>query len=140
MSLKRKSAVALSALALAAAGTAVTASPAAAVGGCPSATLCLSEDTNYVDIDVTSKTTAQNCIALGHYGETGFYNGIRSYVNNLPVNVDVYFYNGSVGDPYKYEATIRPGGFSSNTTDVYKFGYRGAVCTGGGNPNVLLVS
>lgn len=135
MSFTRKSAVALSALALAAAGTAVTASPAAAEGNCPSATLCLAEDINYVDIDVTSKTTGTNCIPLGKFGETGFYNGIGSYVNNLSVSVEVWYYNGS---GYTHEATIRPGGFSSNTTSVYKFGYRGATCTGGGNPNILL--
>jgi hypothetical protein len=113
----------------------VTASPAAAVGGCPSATLCLAEDKNYVDTDVTTKTTAKNCIPLGHFGETGFYNGIGSYVNNLPVSVDVYYDNGR---GYTYESTIRPGGFSSDTSAVYKFGYRGAVCTAGANPNTLL--
>ncbi|WMX47398.1 proteinase inhibitor I36 SMPI [Streptomyces roseicoloratus] len=139
MSLKRKSAIALSALALAAAGTAVTTTPAAAEGGCPAATLCLSEDTNYVDIDVTSKTTATNCIALGHYGETGFYNGIKSYVNNLPVKVDVYYWS-DIYKAYRPESPIYSGGFSSNTTSVAFYGMRGAVCTGGGNPNILLVS
>ncbi|WP_370412256.1 proteinase inhibitor I36 SMPI [Streptomyces fradiae] len=139
MSLKRKSAVALSALALAAAGTAVTTTPAAAEGGCPSATLCLSEDTNYVDIDVTSKTTGPNCIALGHYGETGFYNGIKSYVNNLPVTVSVYFYS-PLYERYLPESPIYSGGFSSDTTSVYKYGMRGAVCTGGADPNLRLLS
>ncbi|MFG2296584.1 hypothetical protein [Streptomyces sp. NPDC048603] len=135
MSFKRTSAIALSTLALAAAGTAVTASPAAADGSCAAATLCLDEDKYLASIDITSKTTVKNCIKLPRFGQERFVNGIRSYANKLPVSVDVYWYDGT---KYIQEGTIRPGGSSRDTTAVYKFGMSGATCTGGGNPNILL--
>ncbi|MCX4826263.1 proteinase inhibitor I36 SMPI [Streptomyces sp. NBC_01142] len=137
MNFIRKTALALSAVALTTAGLAATATPAAAVGGCASGKLCLYEDRFYVDMDLSSSST-KACFPLGHYGESGFYEGIGSYVNNLSVPVEVYYYNRSSDNPYTHEATIRPGGFSSDTSAVIRFGWRGAVCTGGLNPNTVL--
>ncbi|WEH35201.1 peptidase inhibitor family I36 protein [Streptomyces sp. AM 4-1-1] len=131
MNWKRKVATGVAALAMAVGGMAATATSASAVGGCPAGKLCLYEDTNFVDLDVTS-TSTQACIYLSHLGETGFYNGIGSYVNNLPVNAVVYHWSGS---SYILDGTISPGGSSSNTNNSYTyFGDRGAVCMGGVMP------
>ncbi|WP_240805739.1 proteinase inhibitor I36 SMPI [Streptomyces sp. A1547] len=106
------------------------------MGGCPSGKLCLYENTQYLDLDVTS-TSTRGCIFLGHFGETGFFNGIGSYVNNLPVSVGVYHYSADKKTFY-LDGTIRPGGYSSNSSSPAQFGERGAVCTGGVNPNAGL--
>ncbi|MEU9144055.1 hypothetical protein [Streptomyces sp. NPDC048349] len=136
VNLKRMAAVILSSVALAAGGVAATASSAAAVGGCPSGKLCLYEDAYFIDLDVTS-TSTKACIFLGNRGETGFFDGIGSYVNNLPVNAVVYHYNGDKKLFY-LDGTIRPGGSSSNSRTLAQFGERGAVCTGGVDPNAGL--
>ncbi|MFC9295011.1 peptidase inhibitor family I36 protein [Streptomyces sp. NPDC057011] len=136
MDVKRTMAVALSSVMLAAGGVAATASTAEAVGGCPSGKLCLYENTQFQDLDVTT-TNTQGCIFLGHYGETGFFDGIGSYVNNLPVSAVVYHYSADKKLFY-LDSTIRPGGFSSDSSSLAQFGERGAVCMGGANPNAGL--
>ncbi|MFH9864081.1 peptidase inhibitor family I36 protein [Streptomyces sp. NPDC017202] len=126
MNLKRKSAVALSTLALAFAGMAATATPAAAVGGCPSGKLCLYEGTNYTALTFTSAST-KLCFDLSTYG-SGFGLGVRSYVNNLPVKAEIF--HRTSADTIVLDGTISPGGFSSNTGSG-SFGKSGVVCTGG---------
>ncbi|WAZ26726.1 peptidase inhibitor family I36 protein [Streptomyces cinnabarinus] len=111
---------------MAVSGMAATAPSAAAVGGCPSGKLCLYDDPNYAHLDITS-TSTKACFSLTDWN--GFSDGIGSYVNNLPVPVDVYTWTGSV---YLYDGRIRAGGFSSNAGS--KFGSRGTVCTGGLTP------
>jgi len=131
MRTKARALAALSVLAMSLSGVAATATPAAAVGGCPSGKLCLYEGTNYSRLAVTS-TSTQACIYLRNFG-TGFGSGIASYVNNLPVNAVVYNYRGST-DTFALAGTIRSGGFSSNSLSVH-FGVSGAVCMGGVSPS-----
>jgi hypothetical protein len=117
---------------LAVAGMVATTPSAAAVGGCPTGKLCLYENINYVDLDVTS-TSTKACIDLGDFGEHNFEYGIGSYVNNLSVKAAVYHWGGvSLG--YVHDGTISPGGFSSNSTNGDWFGEFGMVCTGGATP------
>ncbi|MET9429544.1 MULTISPECIES: peptidase inhibitor family I36 protein [unclassified Streptomyces] len=122
MNFTRKLSLGLSAAALALAGVGATAPSAAAVGGCPSNTLCLYRGYNYTDLAVTSKST-NICIDVHTWFRE---QGIHSYVNNLPVKVNVYDWVQETG--YRYDATIRSGGFSSNAGT--SFGYEGAVCMG----------
>ncbi|MDX3522421.1 peptidase inhibitor family I36 protein [Streptomyces scabiei] len=127
MNLRRKSAVVLSTLALASAGIATTATPAAAVGGCPSGKLCLYEGTNFTSLTFTSAST-KLCFDLTSYGN-GFRNGVRSYVNNLPVKAEVFHRISRTSDVIELDGTISPGGSSSNAGSG--FGVDGVVCTGG---------
>jgi len=132
MSLKRNFISGILVGGLAIAGIAATAPIATAVGGCPAGKLCLYENTNYVDLDVTS-TSTDACIDLGNFGEHKFEYGIGSYVNKLPVKARVYHWGGvSVG--YVLDGTIRPGGFSSNSTNGGYFGEFGKVCMGSATP------
>ncbi|WP_405396366.1 peptidase inhibitor family I36 protein [Streptomyces microflavus] len=131
MKLRARALAVLSVLAISLGGVAATATPAAAVGGCPSGKLCLYEGTNYNRLAVTS-TSTQACVYLRHFG-SGFGTGIASYVNNLPVNAVVYNYRGST-DTFAVAGTIRPSGFSSNSLSV-NFGVSGAVCMGGVSPS-----
>ena len=140
MDWKRKLAGAALALGMATAGIAATASPAAAVGGCPSGKLCLYADTDYTTLTLTS-TSTHVCIYLENYGHDGFYDGIPSYVNNLPFGVAVYYgYWAAADETYKLYGTISPGGYSSHTGDQMSAanplfgGYYGAVCMGGVKP------
>ncbi|TQJ57755.1 peptidase inhibitor family I36 protein [Streptomyces sp. NBC_00080] len=126
MNLRRKSAVTLSTLALAFAGIATTATPAAAIGGCPSGKLCLYEGTNFTSLTFTSAST-KLCFDLASFGN-GFQNGVRSYVNNLPVKAEVFHRINS--STIVLDGTISPGGSSSNTGST-TFGASGVVCTGG---------
>ncbi|MEV5972626.1 hypothetical protein [Streptomyces sp. NPDC051921] len=79
-------------------------------------------------------TSTKACFDLRKYGEIGFANGIFSYVNNLPVKVDVYHRDRS-WTALEYDGTIRPGGYSSDTSSVTWWGQYGAVCTGGATPS-----
>lgn len=106
-----------------------TAPPAAAVGGCPSAKVCLYGATNYGDLRVTSAST-KACFSLSQFK----YSGIKSYVNNLPVSAVIWERSNGV---YVAPNTLRPGGFSSNTGSA-TFGMNGALCMGGLNPNYEL--
>ncbi|MFH8619982.1 peptidase inhibitor family I36 protein [Streptomyces sp. NPDC017979] len=127
-----KTAVTLSALAMAVGGTMATAGPAAAVGGCPSGKLCLYEPINFGRLDVTSQST-NACIDLRNYGHTGFRHGIGSYVNNLSVNVRVYHLTAN--GAYALDGTIGPGRSSSNTSSPRAFGNYGKTCTGSAVPS-----
>ncbi|MFV0138264.1 peptidase inhibitor family I36 protein [Streptomyces sp. HMX87] len=130
MKLKRIGAALVTTLAVVTGSALVNATPAAAVGGCPSGKLCLWDTPDYGTIDVTS-TSTKACIYLQHHGTYGFRGGIRSYVNNLPVNAVVYRWDDFY-EIYLLEGTIRPGGFSSNAPKGW--GKLGAVCMGGVNP------
>lgn len=132
MSLKRKLMSGALIGGLAIVGISVTAPTATAVGGCPTGKLCLYENINYVDLDVTS-TSTNACIDLGNFGEHGFEYGIGSYVNNLPVKARVYHWGG-VGLGYVLDGTISPGGFSSNSYNGDFFGEFGKVCMGSATP------
>ncbi|MFD9767566.1 peptidase inhibitor family I36 protein [[Kitasatospora] papulosa] len=134
MSTLSKSVTALSAFALVAITMGATATPAAAVGGCPAGKLCIYESTQYRNLAVTS-TSTKACFDLTNFG-TGFNRGIGSYVNNLNVNAVVYSNVSTAG--YTVDGTIRPGGYSSDTTNGEWFGNFGAVCMGGLNPNTEL--
>ncbi|MFE2018303.1 proteinase inhibitor I36 SMPI [Streptomyces sp. NPDC059499] len=124
----RKTTLAVGAMAMAVGGLAATATPAAAVGGCPSGKLCLYEYTNYSTLALTS-TSTKACFILSAYPYTIF--DIGSYVNNLSVNAAIW----EIGDNFRWElaGTIGPGKFSSNAGSG--FGQNGAVCMGGLNPN-----
>ncbi|MCX4667563.1 proteinase inhibitor I36 SMPI [Streptomyces sp. NBC_01381] len=124
----RKVTLAVSALAMAGGSLAATAAPAAAVGGCPSGKLCLYDSGDYRNLAITS-TSTKACIDLVYGAHPMPY--IRSYVNNLRVNAVVWKSNGS--DRLVVQGTIRPGGHSSDAG--WDFGYAGAVCMGGVNPN-----
>ncbi|MEU9032697.1 proteinase inhibitor I36 SMPI [Streptomyces sp. NPDC048383] len=131
MNLKQKLGTVAAALGLALSGMAATAVPAAAVGGCPAGRLCLYENINYIDLDVTMAST-KACIYLSDFGEHRFGPGIGSYVNNLGVKAEVFHWVS--GTSYALDGTIRPGGFSSNSTNGGLFGNYGMVCTGGARP------
>ncbi|MFF8379825.1 hypothetical protein ACF07V_27270 [Streptomyces sp. NPDC015661] len=133
MKLKRKLATVALAGGLALTGVAATAPSAAAnEGNCPSGRACFHENIGYYDRDVETGTT-KTCIDLRKYGETKFAVGIGSYVNYLPVKVDVYHRNGYYG-ALVYDGTIRPGGFSSNSSNGGWWGEYGTICTGGATP------
>jgi hypothetical protein len=127
MSLKVKSVTAISAVALSIGGVTVTASPAQAVGGCPSGKLCLYSGTNYTNLQFTAAST-NACFRLVDYG---LYHNVKSYVNNLPVNAVMYTWGTSSSVPI---GTIRPGGFSSNTGTTAIGTNSEAVCMGDANP------
>ncbi|MBT2545490.1 peptidase inhibitor family I36 protein [Streptomyces sp. ISL-44] len=123
---------------MAAAGMAATAAPAAAAeGDCPKNTLCLYEGTHYTKIGLTTGSTTV-CYPLAKYGETGFNKGVWSYVNNLSVPAAIYHYNFVPSKPYTYDGPIGAGGTSIDTRANPAFGDRGAVCTGGLDPNAWL--
>ncbi|MEU2410101.1 peptidase inhibitor family I36 protein [[Kitasatospora] papulosa] len=128
MTWMRKAALAVGGTAMALGALAVTAAPAAAVGGCPAGKLCLYESANYKSLALTS-TSTKACFLLA--GSPGYMNDIGSYVNNLPVNAAVWEWK--VGSRYVLVGTIGPGKFSSDAGEG--FGEYGAVCMGGLNPN-----
>ncbi|SCL13278.1 Peptidase inhibitor family I36 [Micromonospora rhizosphaerae] len=125
--LKRVLARALVTAAVAACGLNATASPAMAVGGCPSGKLCLYEGANFWWLKVYSGSTS----ACVYYWRNFSLEAIDSYVNYLPVSVRVYSRRDTY--TYWYDGTISSGGFSSNTGG--SFGYRGVTCTGNAKPD-----
>ncbi|MGW5582456.1 peptidase inhibitor family I36 protein [Streptomyces sp. NPDC003857] len=132
MSIRRRVATVVAGLAIAVGGAAATATPAAAVGGCPSDKLCLYSGANFTSLKFTAAST-QACFDLDDYGLA---NNVRSYVNNLPVNAVMYeMYPAGT---YTAIGTIRPGGFSSDTANTEIYSWAIAVCMGGVNPNSVL--
>jgi hypothetical protein len=104
-----------------------SAAPAAAVGGCPSNTLCLYGGNDFTDLKVTTAST-NKCVDLRPWFQT--YSTIRSYVNNLPTTAVIWNEEGL----YVKARTLPAGGFSS-AIGVSYLGANGAVCMGGHNPN-----
>ncbi|WP_406368207.1 peptidase inhibitor family I36 protein [Streptomyces sp. NBC_01546] len=121
---------------LAVAGLMVTAPPAAAVGGCDANQLCLYRSTEFRTMAFET-TKTNECWWLGTYGLTDPWNGISSYVNNLPVNATLYtnVNDAPVGQPlWANTGGIPRGSFSSNSTSNYWFGHSDYICTGSATP------
>lgn len=127
MNLRTRAAIVFSALALLTGGLAAAAGPASAVGGCPSGKLCLYSGANYSGLYWTSASTATCVPGVGSNGGPP-----ASYVNNLPVQVKMWGYTPGGGTTLSHRATIRAGGFTSNTGGTV---YWNEACTGGVNPN-----
>ncbi|MET7921592.1 peptidase inhibitor family I36 protein [Streptomyces avermitilis] len=89
---------------------------------CPSGKLCLYEGTNFTSLTFTSAST-KLCFDLATYGN-GFQNGVRSYVNNLPVKAEVFHRVGT--STIVLDGTISPGGSSSNIGST-TFGARARI-------------
>ncbi|WP_328944283.1 peptidase inhibitor family I36 protein [Streptomyces sp. NBC_00250] len=122
MKLKRKLATIALTGGLALTGMAATAPSASAAEKCDSNQVCLYRATGFVRMGL--ETTDKNgCFDLY---SLGFSQGVKSYINNLPVKVDIYHWNGNT---HVYDGTIRPGGSSSNT-GIRVFGTNGMACTG----------
>ncbi|MFD7256297.1 peptidase inhibitor family I36 protein [Streptomyces sp. NPDC059874] len=134
MDVRRKAAAFAAVLAGVSGVMMASAPPAAAVGGCPSGKLCLYRSTEYRTMSFEAASTSA-CFELDDYGLTYPFNGINSYVNNLPVKATLYH-----SEPTGWYAmsTIRPGGFSSNTgaltADGYWYRYSEKICTGSATP------
>ncbi|MFR9780882.1 peptidase inhibitor family I36 protein [Micromonospora sp. MS34] len=135
MRVKRAFALILAAATLTVGGLTTTATPAAAAAPCNAATLCLWEKANFVQLSLTSKSTAI-CVSLT-YDSIGshFVDGIGSYANNLPVKVDVYGVEDLSTRHLVYQGTISPGRFSSSVSNT-TFGRQGMACMGGASPYV----
>ncbi|MGW6654521.1 peptidase inhibitor family I36 protein [Streptomyces rubiginosohelvolus] len=122
--------------ALAAVGTSIiTTSPAAAVGGCPSGKACLYSGKNFTTLRVTTAST-NACYRLDEYGFKDGTVGVRSWVNNLPVNVSLW----EVADPYQWHKTqtLGAGAFSSDTSvSQYPYWYSHSeyFCMGSAKPS-----
>jgi hypothetical protein len=115
----RKAGLAVGALVMATGGLAATATPAAAVGGCPAGQLCLYAGTNS---DMKLQTgSIDRCFGLPSYGLTS----VTSYVNNMSVKATVW--DQGPDGVYYLDGTIQPGRFSSNAGT--NFGYYGVACT-----------
>ncbi|MFD0367614.1 peptidase inhibitor [Streptomyces sp. NPDC127114] len=130
MNLKRKMASMALAGGLAVTGLAAATTPATAVGGCGSNQLCLYRSTEFRTMAFET-TNTYKCWKLIDYGLTDPWNGISSYVNNLPVQATLWEYTGSL---YLSAATISPGHYSSNSTSHYAFLHSEFICTGGADP------
>ncbi|SBT91464.1 hypothetical protein GA0115233_103098 [Streptomyces sp. DI166] len=130
MNLQRKLASMALAGGLAVSGLAATATPASAVGGCDSDQLCLYRSTNFRTMALETTRTF-DCWELIEYGLTYPWNGISSYVNNLPFKATLWERSGSL---WLEAATIRSGGSSSNSTTHYGFTHSEYICTGGADP------
>ncbi|WP_079079000.1 peptidase inhibitor family I36 protein [Streptomyces sp. DSM 15324] len=124
MSFKLKAVTAISAVALSFVGVTANASPAQAVGGCPSGKLCLYAGTDYTKLWFTAAST-NACYRLLDYG---LWHGVKSYVNNLPVNAVMYYF------PRTPLGTIRPGGFSSDTGNSLIATSSEIACMGAAQP------
>ncbi|MFC8656974.1 peptidase inhibitor family I36 protein [Streptomyces parvus] len=134
MNWKKKSAAALSVLALAGSGMIMSAAPtsaapaaATAAGDCPSARLCIYDDTNFNGDRITSASTNAcftpwNTIPFG---------SIRSYVSNSPVTAKVWRYGAS---GYTAVRTLPAGGFSSDIGAPVGGGPNDKVCLGSATP------
>ncbi|MDX3521283.1 peptidase inhibitor [Streptomyces scabiei] len=131
MSVKIKIFTMASAVALSIGGVAVTASSAEAVGGCPSAKLCLYRSTEYRTLSFAAASTGA-CFTLSDYGLSAPGNGIMSYVNNLPVKATIW--NSQNLHDWYADATIRPGGYSSDTGSNFPFHESYKICTGNALP------
>ncbi|MFD5269875.1 peptidase inhibitor family I36 protein [Streptomyces sp. NPDC058335] len=133
---KRIGAMAIAALALIGGSSLTTATPAVAAETCPSGKLCLYRSTEYRTLALTSASTSA-CFELIDYGLTNPWNGINSYVNNLPVKATLWNWIGEY--PYIQSASIRAGGSSSDTygtgEDSEIWGFSEYVCTGSATPN-----
>ena len=136
MQLKRIGATLTATLAVVSGSALVNAAPAAAVGGCPSDKLCLYRSTEYRTMSFAAASTSQ-CFWLADYGLTYPSNGISSYVNNLPVKATLWEDNGAQWHNWSQAASIRSGGFSSdsfNGGNNIAFGNSEMVCTGNALP------
>ncbi|MFD4943980.1 peptidase inhibitor family I36 protein [Streptomyces sp. NPDC058239] len=136
MQLRHIGATLTATLAVVAGSTLVNAAPAAAVGGCPSDKLCLYRSTEYRTMSFAAASTSA-CFWLSDYGLTYPFNGISSYVNNLPVKATLW--SGNAADPNSWyqRASIRSGGFSSDTFnggDNNQWTTSDMVCTGSAKP------
>ncbi|MFD9034520.1 peptidase inhibitor family I36 protein [Streptomyces sp. NPDC059567] len=135
MRFKRIGATITATLAVVTGGALANAAPAAAVGGCESGKLCLYRSTEYRTMSFEASSTGA-CFWLEDYGLTAPWNGINSYVNNLPVKATLY--NRGSASMWYPVATIRAGGFSSDTgavtTDGSWFRYSEKICTGTAQP------
>ncbi|MEU9032582.1 peptidase inhibitor family I36 protein [Streptomyces sp. NPDC048383] len=116
----RKMALSAGALVMATGGLAATASPAAAVGGCPAGKLCLYAGTNYTNMKL-STGSIDSCWDLPNYGLTS----VKSYVNNMSVKATIW--DRASNGEYYLDGTISPKRFSSNAGA--NFGYYGIACT-----------
>ncbi|MFC9293917.1 peptidase inhibitor [Streptomyces sp. NPDC057011] len=97
------------------------ASPAQAMGGCPPDKLCLYGWSDFYDLYWTMAST-NACL-----GGIDYPHGPNSYVNNLPVKVRMYHFEGP---DWKLDGTISPGGASSNA----QFPKWQKACTGTATP------
>ncbi|MEV7571437.1 peptidase inhibitor [Streptomyces tanashiensis] len=136
MKLKRKLASMALAGGLAVTGLAATATPASAVGGCEANTLCLYRSTQYRTMSFAAKST-NACFDLLKSGLTDPWNGISSYVNNLPVRATLWVhYDGASWEKEDYwsPSTIMPGSFSSNSSYITWYDNSDVICTGSAVP------
>jgi hypothetical protein len=124
---KRKTAIAASALLLAAGGTLATASPAAADGPCPKNRLCIWDDNDFRGQRIASGST-NACFTMGDFS----FVVIVSYDNNLPVDAIVWH---RVGNRYDAARTLVANGFSSRIGDPgLGLGHMDKVCMGNARP------
>ncbi|MGW3304920.1 peptidase inhibitor family I36 protein [Streptomyces sp. CB02130] len=129
----RFASVALAALA-AFATSALSASPAAAVGGCPSGKACLYSGKNFTSLRVTTAST-NACYWLSDYGFTPGGVGVRSWVNNLPVKITLW-YTADLNNWHQTTA-MGAGAFSSDTSvssDPYWYSNSDKFCMGSAKP------
>ncbi|MFJ5833650.1 peptidase inhibitor family I36 protein [Streptomyces sp. NPDC093089] len=112
------------------AGTALAdATSAAAVGGCDSNQLCLYRSTQFRTMALETANRS-DCWLLEKYGLTYPWNGISSYVNNLPVNATLYTYDNG----WWNTGGIPSGSLSTDSTSNVYFGFSHYVCTGSATP------
>ncbi|MEV8485897.1 peptidase inhibitor family I36 protein [Streptomyces sp. NPDC052095] len=129
----RSTSIALAALA-AIATSALSTSPAAAVGGCPSGKACLYSGKDFTSLRVTTAST-NACYYLGDYGFTYGGVGVRSWVNNLPVKVTLWDIS-DLNNPSPTKA-MGAGAFSSDTSvsvDPYWYSHSDMFCMGSAKP------
>ncbi|MFD4016835.1 peptidase inhibitor family I36 protein [Streptomyces sp. SH5] len=136
MNWKKKSAAALSVLALAGSGMIMSATPtsaapaasASAAGDCPNARLCIYDDTDFNGDRITSAST-NACFTPWN---TVLFGSIRSYVSNSPVTAKVWKKNSGAG--YTAVRTLPAGGFSSDIGTPVGGGQYDKVCLGSAKP------
>ncbi|MER6917131.1 peptidase inhibitor family I36 protein [Streptomyces sp. NPDC000594] len=107
MSWTSRSAAFLSALVLAGSGLAVSATPAAAAGGCPEARLCVWDGVDFTGNRIASAST-NTCFFIN---DITVFGSVRSYSNNLPVVAKIWHVKN---DEFALARTLPAGGFSSN--------------------------
>ncbi|MER6917132.1 peptidase inhibitor family I36 protein [Streptomyces sp. NPDC000594] len=123
----KRSAAVISTLAVAGAWATVSAAPATAAGGCPTARLCVWDGTDFLGTRIASAST-NACFFIN---DTAGFSSVRSYSNNSAVSGKIYEY-GPGG--YFAARTLSAGGFSSDIGTPRGGGVADMICMGNATP------
>lgn len=132
--MKRKSISVTLAVVAATTFSALGASPAAAVGGCPANRACLYSGKNFTSLQVTTAST-NACYWLSKFDLSHNTPGVRSWVNNLPVKVTLW--SSSDLNNWYARTTLGAGAFSSDTSvslNPYWYSHSDMFCMGSAKP------